>query len=86
MYKGKLRSSSTAYSLLGVEGYALLLDAMNRCIDPTDRECINHQIRSTVNFTGFVGNITIGTDGKAERSLCINSIQNGLSKFIVKVY
>ena len=86
MYKGKLRGSSTAYSLLGVEGYALVFDAMNRCNDPADRECLNHQIRSTNNFTGFIGNISIGPDGKAQRPLCINSIHNGLSKFIVKVY
>ena len=86
MYKRKYRVASTAYSLLGVEGYALLLDATNRCSDPADRECINRQIRSTDNFTGFVGNITIGSDGKAQRALCINSIRNGVSKFIVKVY
>jgi len=86
MYRGKFRGASTAYSLLGVEGYALLLDAMNRCNDPADRECLNNQIRSTDNFTGFIGNITIGSDGKAQRPLCINSIRNGLSKFIVKVY
>ena len=86
MYKGKQRVASTAYSLLGLEGYALLLDAMNRCNDPADRECLNHQIRSTDNFTGMAGNITIGPDGKAQRALCINSIQNGLSEFIVKVY
>jgi branched-chain amino acid transport system substrate-binding protein len=85
-YKGKLRAASTSYSALGVEGYALLLDAMNRCNDPADRECLNSQIRSTTNFTGLAGNITIGPDGKAERPLYINSIQNGISKFVVKVY
>jgi branched-chain amino acid transport system substrate-binding protein len=85
-YKGELRAASTAYSALGVEGYALLIDAINRCNDPTDRKCINQQIRSTNNFSGISGNITIGADGKAQRPLCINSIQNGLSKFIVKVY
>lgn len=85
-YKGALRAASTTYSVLGVEGYALLIDAINRCNDPTDRECINQQIRSTNNFSGLAGNITIGADGKAQRPLCINSIQNGLSEFIVKVY
>lgn len=85
-YKGKQRAASTTYGALGVEGYALLLDAINRCKDPTDRECINQQIRSTKNFSGIMGNITIGSDGKAQRALCINSIQNGLSEFIVKVY
>lgn len=85
-YKGEQRAASTTFSALGVEGYALLLDAMNRCHDPTDRECISGQIRSTVNFQGIAGNITIRPDGKAERPLYINSIQNGLLKYIVKVY
>lgn len=62
-YKG----TGTIYAALGVEGYAILLNAMNRCSDPADRECINRQIRSTINFTGLVGNITIGPNGKAQR-------------------
>jgi len=76
----------THYAGLGTEAYALLRSAMNQCRDPADRECLNRQIRSTGNFTGIIGNISIGPDGKAHRPLCINSIDNGLSKFIVKVY
>ena len=85
-YKGKQRVSSTTFSALAVEGYVLLLDAMNRCYGTVERECINAQIRLTYNFEGLTGNISIGPDGKAERPLYINSIQNGLSKYIVKVY
>jgi branched-chain amino acid transport system substrate-binding protein len=71
---------------LGAEAHAILLNAINRCSDPTDRECINKQIRSTANFTGILGRITIGPNGKVQRPLVINSIQGGRSKFIVKVY
>ena len=85
-YKEKHKDSRTPYMSLGAEGYAILLNAMDRCSDPADRECINNQIRSTTNFTGIVGNITIGPNGKAQRPLTINSIQGGRSKFIVKVY
>ena len=84
--EGRKGTPSTTYSTLGVEGYVLLLDAMNRCIDPADRECINLQIRSTNNFQGVMGNITIRPDGKAERPLYINTIEDGRSEFIVKVY
>jgi branched-chain amino acid transport system substrate-binding protein len=84
-HKGKQRAASTTYSMLGVEGYVLLLDAMNRCQDSKGRECINKQIRSTDNFQGLMGNITIGPDGKAERPLYINSIQDGQTEFVVKV-
>jgi len=79
-------SRKTQFAGLGAEAYALLLNAMNQCGNPEDRKCVNQQIRSTNNFEGVAGKITIGPDGKAHRPLCINSIQDGLSKFIVKVY
>ena len=85
-FREKYKDARTPYMALGVEGYAILRNAMNRCSDPADRECINNQIRSTTNFTGIVGNITIGPNGKSQRPLTINSIQGGRSKFIVKVY
>jgi branched-chain amino acid transport system substrate-binding protein len=85
-YKEADKGTPTAYVALGAEAYALLLNAMNRCNEPADRECINYQIRSTRNFKGIIGNITIGPNGKAQRPLCINSIQGGRSKFIFKVY
>jgi branched-chain amino acid transport system substrate-binding protein len=71
---------------LGVEGYAILLDAMNRCSDPADRQCLNNQIRSTTNLIGLTGKITITSNGKAQRPFYINSIKGGLARFIVKVY
>ena len=86
LFRDKYGETRTAYAALGAEGYAILLNAMNRCSDPSDRECINKQIRSTTNFQGIIGNITIGPNGKAQRPLCINSIKGGRSKFIVKVY
>ena len=86
MYSKMYKDTGTAHVALGAEGYALLLDAMNRCKDPADRNCINRQIRSTTNFMGIVGNLTIGPDGKSRRPLCINSIQGGRSEFIFKVY
>ena len=85
-YRETYESTPTPYAALGAEGYALLLNAINRCNDPTDRECINRQIRATTNFSGIIGKITIGPNGKAQRPLCINSIQGGRSKFIFKVY
>ena len=85
-YQERYKETRTSYAALGAEGYAILLDAINRCSDPADRDCINRQIRSTNNFTGIIGSITIGSNGKAKRPLCINSIQGGRSKFIFKVY
>ena len=84
MYKDE--DTASGYTALAAEGYAILLDAMNRCSDPADRDCINRQIRSTNDFMGIIGNITIGPNGKTKRPLCINAIQGGKQRFIVKVY
>jgi branched-chain amino acid transport system substrate-binding protein len=80
------RGAPTVFAGLGVEAHSILLNAMDRCSDLANRECINKEIRSTTNFIGIMGNITIGPNGKAQRPLCINSIKRGRSKFIVKVY
>jgi branched-chain amino acid transport system substrate-binding protein len=77
---------ATSFAILGVEGFAILCDAMNRCSEPASRECINDKIRTTSNFTGVMGPITIGSDGKAQRPLVINTIHKKRMVFMVKVY
>jgi len=76
----------TTYSALGAEGYSFILNAMNRCPQPTDTFCINQKIRSTENFTGMIGKISIGNNGKAQRPLVVNKIHSGELDFVVKVY
>ncbi len=80
------RGEPTSYAVLGVEGYALLVDAMNRCGGRPGRLCINRALRSTHDFTGVLGKIAIGPDGKAGRPLYINAIHNGHMRYVVKVY
>jgi branched-chain amino acid transport system substrate-binding protein len=80
------RGRGGTYAVLSAEGYAILLNAMNRCSDPADRECLNNQIRATTNFIGVTGKITITPNGKAQRPFFINAIQDGLERFIIKVY
>ncbi len=79
-------SKGSTYTVLGAEGYALLINAMNRCNHPSDRACINGMIRSTDSFIGVAGPISIDSNGKASRPVFINSIQNGRMEYIVKVY
>ena len=76
----------TTYAVLGTEAYALVANAMNRCHDPRNRACINSMIRSTRDFTGVMGKITVESNGKALRPLVVNAIENGRMNFIVKVY
>jgi branched-chain amino acid transport system substrate-binding protein len=81
-YKG----AGTTYAMLGVEAYAILAHAMNRCHDPRDRACVNSMIRTTHDFTGVLGKITIESNGKALRPLVVSAIEDGRMNFIVKVY
>jgi len=80
------KGRATSYTAMAVEGFSILLDAMNRCDDPADRDCINRQIRSTTDFEGLIGKISIDAKGKAHRPLIVNGIKNGRMQYIVKVY
>ena len=74
------------YPASGFEGISILMDAMNRCYDPADSECINTMLHDTVDFKGLMGNITIQPDGKALRPLIVNRIRGRQLEFVVKVY
>ena len=79
------KHAANSYSVLGIEAFALMTDVMNRCSDPSDKNCVNAMIRSTNNFMGIQGKISIDVKGKAQRPLFINRIRNGKIKFVVKV-
>jgi len=76
----------TSYAAMGVEGFSILLQAMNHCDDPADKSCINRQIRATTDFEGILGKISIDSQGRADRPVVINSIKGGRLHHIVKVY
>lgn len=82
VYEGR----GTSYAALGIEGFAILLDAMNRCDDPADKACVNRMIRSTAGFEGLLGHISIDLEGKAQRPLVINVINNGTLENAANVY
>ena len=85
-FRSLFGGKATCYTALGAEGYAVLLNAMNRCDTPGNRACINQMIRNTSNFTGIMGKISIKSNGKALRPLVVNAIKGGQMEFIVKVY
>ena len=76
----------TVLAAQGAEGISIMLSAMNRCSDQSDRSCINKKLRSTRDFVGLFGKINIGEDGKAERPIFINTIDNSKLRSVVKVY
>ncbi|NOQ46986.1 MAG: ABC transporter substrate-binding protein [Desulfobulbaceae bacterium] len=77
---------NSTYPAAGIEGIALLMDAMNRCHNPADSACINTMVHDTVDFEGFMGKITIQPNGKALRPLIVNRIRGEHLEFVVKVY
>jgi len=76
---------ANTFSVSGFEAFSLLINALNRCNNPADKQCVNAMIRSTNNFTGVLGKISIDKNGKAQRPLIINRIRNGKLDFVVKV-
>ena len=76
----------SSYTGLGAEGYGILYEAMNKCSDPANRECVNSMIRTTNGFVGVAGKISIGADGKAARPLLISRIKDRELKTVVKVH
>jgi branched-chain amino acid transport system substrate-binding protein len=79
-------SRKNTFTGLGVEGYALLVDAINRCASSNDRQCINAELRSTHRFEGTMARISIDEHGRADRPVYVNTIRDGLLESVVKVY
>ena len=75
------KKEMNSFTALGADTYNVLLDAMNRCEDPTDSVCINKEIKKTTNFEGVSGTISIDKDGNATRSAVIKSIKNGVAQY-----
>ncbi len=82
----KVGKRQSTFPGVALEGMAITMNAINRCNDFSDKECINNKLHNTVNFEGIMGNITIQSDGKAVRPLVVNRIQKGNLKFLVEVY
>lgn len=76
----------TTYTALGCEGTSIFLHALNRCSNKTNRSCVNYMLRNTKEFDGLFGKLAIHENGKAERPIFVNIIEDQEMKFLVKVY
>jgi len=85
-YHRLYQEKMTSYTALGIEGYALLKNAINHCSPGYKKQCINNQIRSTEKFPGIISKISISKTGKATRPVYINTIKKGKLETLVKVY
>ena len=71
------KAELNSFTALGADTYFLLIDAMNRCADPSDSVCINKEIKATQNFEGVSGIINMDKSGNAIRSAVIKVIKDG---------
>lgn len=76
-YKQKSKKDDiSGFTALGADAYFLMVDAMNRCENPSDTQCVNKEIKNTKKFDGVSGEINIDAKGNAIRSLVIKEIKN----------
>ncbi len=86
VYSKTFDSPGTGLAAMGCEGTSILISAINRCQDSNDRSCINRMLRSTDDFIGLFGKISVKGNGKSERPIFVNTIQDNHLQVVVKVY
>ena len=77
----KYNKPADSMGALAADGYGMILDAMNKCIDAgkasDDKECINTNLRGTKGYKGITGVITINENGNAVKSAVVNAVKDG---------
>ncbi len=87
-YKKKFKEIPSTLAALGADGYFIMANAINRAIEKKEltSEGINKAIRSTKNFKGVTGVITINPKtGNAIKSAVIQKVKNGKFVFVTVV-
>ena len=83
-YKKVLNKDVHPFGVLTADSYNVIVNAMNKCKDPTNTLCVNQNIRATKNFKGASGLITL-KNGDAVRSAVINQIKDGAKVYLTTV-
>ncbi len=83
-YEKTYHEAPSALAALGFDAYLLLRDAIDRA-GSADPVKINEAIRSTKNFEGATGYITIDASGDAIKSAVINEVVNGQFTYVTTI-
>ncbi len=73
MYKEKVPS----FAANSADAYFIIINAMNKCKNPADSQCVAKNITKTKKLEGVTGYITIPKSGNPVKSAVINEIVNG---------
>jgi len=88
-FHAKYHKTADSMGALAADAYGMILAAMNKCIDagkaPTDKICVNTNLRNTKNYHGVTGVINIDKNGNAVKSAVVNVVKNGKFAYLTTV-
>ena len=70
-----------SFAANGADSYFIIVNAMNKCSNPKDKECVAKNITKTKKLQGVTGYITIPASGNPVKSAVINKVENGQAKY-----
>jgi branched-chain amino acid transport system substrate-binding protein len=76
-YHKTYNDSVPSFAANGADSYFIIINAMNKCKNPKDRECVAKNITNTKKLEGVTGYITIPASGNPVKSAVINEVENG---------
>lgn len=83
-YQEIYKTLPSAFAALGFDAYAVMVNAIERA-NSTDPEKINQAIRSTKDFEGVTGYITIDPNGNAIKSAVVDEVVNGKFTYVTTI-
>jgi branched-chain amino acid transport system substrate-binding protein len=86
LYKDSGEESGSIFTVLGGEGTALLIHALNRTPPGYASQAVQRQLRLISGFEAYGGALSVGSDGKVIRPVDIGTIKQGQLKSLVRVY
>jgi len=84
VFEQKYGKEVDAFGALGADAYFILIDAIRRAGTTTGPE-VRKALATTRDFQGVSGNINIGEDGNAVKSVVINQVKDGKFVFVTTV-
>jgi branched-chain amino acid transport system substrate-binding protein len=86
LYKASGEELGSIFTVLGSEGTALLIHALNRTPPGYASQAVQRQLRLINGFEAYGGTISVGSDGQVIRPVYIGTIKRGRLQSLVRVY
>ena len=85
-YQSQEQRLGTTFTILGAEGMALLLQALDHTASPEDPREILEQLSQIHRFEGVAGILSVGDDRRVTRPVYVNIIRDSRLECLVRVY